>query len=58
MVVKGHIENGCVALDEPLGLPNGTPVEIRPLVSADANGAAHSSGASTSWRGSGRTRRW
>jgi hypothetical protein len=41
MVVKGHIENGSVALDEPLGLPNGTPVEIRPVGAAvEANGAA------------------
>ena len=29
MVFRGHIENGCVVLDEPATLANGLQVEVR-----------------------------
>ncbi len=28
MSFEGHIENGAVVLDQPLSLPNGTPVRV------------------------------
>lgn len=28
MTYKGHVENGAVVLDEPVALPEGTPVEV------------------------------
>jgi hypothetical protein len=33
MTVRGHIKNGTVVLDEPVGLPDGmdVEVEVRPL---------------------------
>ncbi len=31
MTYKGHVENGVVVADQPIGLPDGTSVEIRPL---------------------------
>lgn len=30
MVHKGHVENGVIVLDEPLDLPDGMVVEVRP----------------------------
>ena len=37
MTLRGHVKNGAVVLDKPLGLPDGTDVEVevRPL---DAGG--------------------
>jgi hypothetical protein len=29
---RGHVENGMIRPSEPIDLPNGTEVEIRPLV--------------------------
>ena len=28
---KGHVEKGVVVLDEPMDLPDGTVVELRPI---------------------------
>ena len=30
MVLRGHIENGVVVFNEPVPLPNGTPVNVEP----------------------------
>lgn len=31
MAHKGHVENGAIVLDEPVDLPDGTVVELRPV---------------------------
>jgi len=31
MTYRGHVEDGKVVLDDGVDLPNGTPVEVRPL---------------------------
>lgn len=31
MTYRGHVKNGCVQLDAPLDLPDGTTVSVRPL---------------------------
>ena len=47
MLLEGHIENGVVVFDEPVSLPNGTPVRIEVVAriatddSAATNGVGH-----------------
>jgi len=31
MNFEGHVENGMVVLDQPLPLPDGTPVRVEPI---------------------------
>jgi hypothetical protein len=33
--LKAHVENGRVVLDEPMDLPDGTPVNIMPMNDGD-----------------------
>jgi hypothetical protein len=37
MTLRGHVKNGAVVLDEPVGLPDGTDVEVevRPVPEAE-----------------------
>ena len=37
MTMRGHVKNGGVVLDQPLGLPDGTDVEVdvRPVEAED-----------------------
>ena len=32
MSLEGHIQNGVVVFDEPVSLPNGTPVRVEPIM--------------------------
>lgn len=32
MTCRGHVKNGVIVLDEPAELPDGTKVEVRPVV--------------------------
>jgi hypothetical protein len=32
MALEGHIENGVVVFDQPVSLPNGTPVRVEVVV--------------------------
>ena len=36
MSYQGHVQNGVVVLDEPLALPNGTPVLVAPIAAPDS----------------------
>jgi hypothetical protein len=40
MTLRGHVKNGAVVLDEPVGLPDGTDVEVevRPVGEAGGGG--------------------
>ena len=31
MLLEGHIRNGVVVFDEPVSLPDGTPVRVEPI---------------------------
>lgn len=35
MSYQGHIKNGLVIFDEPISLPEGTPVRVEPIASMD-----------------------
>jgi hypothetical protein len=37
MSFQGHIEKGMVVLDQPLPLPDGTPVLVEPITTAAAD---------------------
>ena len=41
MTYKGHVENGAVVLDEPVSLPDGTPVRIEPADDAESLETLH-----------------
>jgi hypothetical protein len=48
MTYRGHVENGVVLLDDPVRLPDGTEVSVRPVVGShpgqsEPSGAADSS---------------
>jgi hypothetical protein len=34
MRFQGHVENGRIVLDQPLPLPDGTPVRVEPITAA------------------------
>jgi len=34
MSFHGHVENGVVVFDEPVSLPEGTPVRVEPVAAA------------------------
>lgn len=38
MTYKGHVQNGAIVLDEPMRLPEGTPVKIELAVETHAPG--------------------
>jgi len=40
MTMRGHIKNGTVVLDQPVGLPDGmdVEVEVRPLAAREESG--------------------
>jgi hypothetical protein len=42
MSFQGHIERGMVVLDQPLPLPDGTPVLVEPIPAASAFWQSHS----------------
>jgi len=45
MTLHGHIKNGVVVLDNGASLAEGTPVEVRPVYSADAQPKAQAKAA-------------
>jgi len=40
VVYRGTVKNGVIELEGGTGLPDGTPVEIRPAVAGDGDGQA------------------
>lgn len=38
MPYRGHIENGAVVLDEPVDIPEGTPVTVEPVATESRPG--------------------
>jgi hypothetical protein len=40
MTLAGHIHNGVVVLDQPVDIPEGTPVRVEVLTSAEGSQAA------------------
>ena len=34
MTYRGHVKNGLIVLESPADIPEGTPVEVRPLSDA------------------------
>lgn len=50
MTYRGYVKNGCVRLDGPLDLPDGTAVSVRPLKPARRHSARKTSlRAPTTW---------
>ena len=48
MAYRGHIENGTVVLDEPVNIPEGTVVEVVPVV---AENRAEGDASRRNWKG-------
>ena len=42
MTYRGRVQNGVVVLEKPAGLPDGTPVSIRPLKARSERGRGKS----------------
>jgi hypothetical protein len=41
MVLRAHIENGVVVFNEPVSLPEGTPVRVEPVEPGAAEGVGY-----------------